>query len=288
MVHLPRLMSENNSDDHPTVYIIPLMIVVLILFTIVILIITAILWRPSSSPLTIEKTSNPQINEQKRIIQLLNSSIPIVFQSSLPFWKRFTFSFCTSHSWFNLFFPSSHSPSPFLRIFTLFTKIIMILFLNSLIYEYAEDGYTSCSSSSSSSSSCEHIYSFLNVGQTMCEWNKNEMKCQARDLNANILRLVFISVLLGVIHLPFWLIFEYFTFSRLGDLGSTFQWKQSYSPSLPLITFVPPVGSSVRPSPPSVGHGHGDEEIGFPSPSSTTTTCCYSSNHNNLISLIAI
>jgi hypothetical protein len=265
MTSLPRLLSETDRN-HVVTYTIPLMIIALILVTIVILFSTAVIWR--RNPMTLSSTSkeqnSPSQSTQQRKLNFIDSSVPIIFQSAVPFWRRFSISFCSSHPWLTPFYPSAHSPSPLLRIFTLFTKICMVFFLNSLIYDYAESGYASCHSHGMES--CDRVHTFLNVGKTMCEWSKDSLKCQPRDLNANILRLVFISVLLAVIHTPFWLLLQHLTFSRLGDIASTFHWNrssslmESYAISTPLQSNH---SSSNRPTNDDNGNGTGDEENGF-------------------------
>ena len=195
MVSLPsRLLSQNTSrDDNPITYIIPLMILSFLFLTIVLCI--SLLWKYSS--FSIPKKVNKHL--------FIHSSLPFIFQSSLPSWRRVWRTYNFSHLWWNLFTPTTSPKSIlsfFLHCFHLFTKISFIFCLNSIIYEYNDQYYPNCSTYLKKQS-CHHVNFYLNLGQQMCQWNSNEMKCQLNDDQNDTLRLIMIATLLGILHLIF-------------------------------------------------------------------------------------
>jgi hypothetical protein len=216
------LLSHTSHDtSNPQDWIVVFMVTALLLLFLIALNIVAIKSHQSSQKIS-SVSPSPLLLEslQEFKASLVESAVPIMFRSS-PYWQRTLQIFSTSHPWFSILFPAPGvPPAPFRRLFSLFSKVCLIYFLSAVLYEHAERGYTTCTSHHHEGS-CEDLYSFLNVGHSMCLWESSEEgegegRCRRRNLNDDIMRLVFVAVLVGAVHSPFWLLLDHLILTRLG------------------------------------------------------------------------
>ena len=142
---------------------------------------------------------NSRLEEKGRDdLPLLEESLPEIY-SSKPFAERLSSELKHYHKWFGVGFHYSESfPRP-LRVLALTTKILMMLFFQSLTYDFTSPDDGSCEALKSQSD-CLREQSPFGTGQSKCSWSTSDNECsfvQPSDSFAIVLYVAIFSTLVS-------------------------------------------------------------------------------------------
>jgi len=180
-------------------------------------------------PLSSTQTqSKIQINDDFRS---LNESLPSVFRSD-PMWHKLKSELKVYHRWLSIVFYYSPVFSRSMRVLSLFSGIVMMLFIQSLVYNIADPDDGSCEECENEKC-CLSYQSTLNPNEARCYWSLSNMtvlefesnispqqdlqnqegegegSCHFRPINEDMIRQVIVAIVSAVIGTPFSLLLHF-------------------------------------------------------------------------------
>ena len=149
-------------------------------------------------------------------LSLLNQSFPQVFRSN-TFWNKFKNEMKVYHRWLGIVFYYSPVYPRSLRVVSLFSSIVIMLFIQSVTYNIAAPDDGSCESQDTESG-CLSLKSTLNSNENRCYWtntvnyllpqnssemNVSEGNCSFRPVDGSVMQLFTITLISAVLSAPF-------------------------------------------------------------------------------------
>jgi hypothetical protein len=169
-------------------------------------------------------SSRPLARKQSMLspdIQMIESSLPPVL-SSKPFIWKFAEETRRNHRWLGVIFFFSPHFSRVLRVVSLGTNIIVMLFMEALLYNVVEIDDGTCETHSSLED-CLKDESTLARGESKCYWTSSSSdagagQCRFREPSDDFKRVLIVAILSAALSAPLaltvdWLIFQVLAYS---------------------------------------------------------------------------
>ena len=137
---------------------------------------------------------------EKEIVRL-EDSLPAVL-SSKSFMRRFLAEIRRHHRWFQVLFRYSPSFPRSLRVLSLATNIIIMLFVQSIIYNVSNPDDGSCATYRSQAA-CQQPRSSFGSGGSKCKWTPSDSSCSFIEPTEDITVVIFVAILSAVLTTPF-------------------------------------------------------------------------------------
>ena len=138
---------------------------------------------------------------EKEIVRL-EDSLPAVLGSSKSFMSRFLVEIRRHHRWFEALFRYSPSFPRSLRVLSLATHIIILLFVQSIIYNVSNPDDGSCATYRSKAA-CQQPQSSFGSGGSKCKWSPSDSSCTFIEPTEDITIVLFVAILSAVFSTPF-------------------------------------------------------------------------------------
>jgi hypothetical protein len=145
-------------------------------------------------------------------LQLLEESLPSVFQSK-SLWTKFKEEMRVYHRWLGIVFYYSPEFPRSMRVLSLFTSIVIMLFVQSVTYNIADPDDGSCEACKSESR-CLSLRSTLNARESRCYWqtdsdSSSAGSCHFRDIGEDMTRMLIVAMISAIVSAPFALSVQY-------------------------------------------------------------------------------
>ena len=149
--------------------------------------------------------------EKKKMInmelELVENSLPKAL-SSRSFTDRCIDEIKHHHRWLGIVFYFSEDFPRMLRVTSLATNMIIMLFMQSLTYNLTNPDDGSCKSLTNSAD-CQETLSPYASGESKCEWISSTSKCQFIQPDAQIKVVLFVAVFCAVVSTPIALLVDW-------------------------------------------------------------------------------
>ena len=166
----------------------------------------------------------PTVRETKRrvliyeSVKLMEESLPTIFKSD-SLWNKFKHEMKVYHRWLGIVFYYSPEFPRSLRVLSLFSSIVIMLFIQSVTYDIADPDDGSCEKCHTTSC-CLSLKSSLNQNEDRCNWryvgtgdwnvtSDPGGMCSFREIGEDATRMFIITVLSAIISAPFALTVQY-------------------------------------------------------------------------------
>jgi hypothetical protein len=143
---------------------------------------------------------------------LLDKSLPSVFKSE-SLWNKFNRELRVYHRWLGIVFYYSPEFPRAMRVLSLFSSIVIMLFVQSVTYNIADPDDGSCEKCEDESC-CLSLKSTLNSNEDRCYWKTQESdaitgSCHFRPISGDMERVFVVAILSAVISAPLSLAVQY-------------------------------------------------------------------------------
>jgi hypothetical protein len=165
-----------------------------------------------------ESAGRSTINED---LQLIEECLPSVFQCT-SLWTKVKEEMRVYHRWLGIVFHYSPEFPRSMRVLSLFSSIVIMLFVQSVTYNIADPDDGSCEACKDESQ-CFSLRSTLNVGQSRCYWEpvsesgtgsgggsgSESGSCHFREIGEDMTRMFIVALLSAIVSAPFALSVQY-------------------------------------------------------------------------------
>jgi hypothetical protein len=149
---------------------------------------------------------------------LIEESLPAIFKSD-SLWNKFKAEVKVYHRWLGIVFYFSPEFPRSMRVLSLFSSIVIMLFIQSVTYNIADPDDGSCEACGDESC-CLSLKSTLNAKEDRCQWSSDTPlianwtlpssgDCQFREIGGDLTRVFIVAFLSAVISAPFAMAFQY-------------------------------------------------------------------------------
>jgi hypothetical protein len=159
--------------------------------------------------------------EGPSMMQLVDESLPSVFQCT-SLWTKFKEEMKVYHRWLGIVLHYSPEFSRSMRLLSLFSGIVIMLFVQSVTYNIADPDDGSCEACKSESR-CLSLSSTLNMRQSRCFWQPVSSKietatedggsesgsCHFREIGEDMTRMFIVALISAIVSAPFALSVQY-------------------------------------------------------------------------------
>jgi hypothetical protein len=149
--------------------------------------------------------------------QLLEEILPSVFKSN-SLWTKFKEEMKIYHRWLGIVFYYSPEFPRLMRVLSLFSSIVVMLFVQSVTYNIADPDDGSCEACESESR-CLSLRSTLNTRQSRCYWktdsdsvtfsSSSDGSCHFREIGGDMTRMFVVVLISMIVSAPFALGVQY-------------------------------------------------------------------------------
>jgi hypothetical protein len=133
-------------------------------------------------------------------MQMIEEALPMTFRTA-PLLERFSFELKKYHRWLGIWFYYSPNFPRVLRVISLSTSVIAMLFIQAVTYNIAEVDDGSCESYVDSTS-CLSEPSALDQSTNKCYWDSDNNKCHYIEPTNDLLRVVFVAIVSAIWSAP--------------------------------------------------------------------------------------
>jgi hypothetical protein len=148
----------------------------------------------------------------------MEESLPSVFKSD-SLWNKFKEEMRVYHRWLGIVFYYSPEFPRAMRVLSLFSSIVIMLFVQSVTYNIADPDDGSCEKCESESY-CLSLKSTLNSQEARCEWYRSssdqnrseataEGSCHFRDIGGDTTRTLIVALISAIVSAPIALSIQY-------------------------------------------------------------------------------
>jgi hypothetical protein len=151
-------------------------------------------------------------------VKLIDESLPEIFKPN-SLWVKFKQEAKVYHRWLGIVFYYSPVFPRAMRVLSLFTSIVIMLFVQSVTYNLADPDDGSCESCDDDMRCCLSLRSTLNSGEDRCTWmfasslssnsTLSSGSCHFRDINDDMARIFIVAVLSAAVSAPLALSVQY-------------------------------------------------------------------------------
>jgi hypothetical protein len=152
----------------------------------------------------------------KEDLKLIDQSLPSIFNQD-PVWKKFMNEMKVYHRWLGIVFYYSPVFPRAMRVLSLFTSIVIMLFVQSVVYNIADSNDGSCEKCHDEHC-CLSYQSTLNRNEKKCYWEVTasanatsaaEGNCFFRNVGSDMTRMFIVAMISAVVSAPFALSIQY-------------------------------------------------------------------------------
>ena len=157
-----------------------------------------------------EKNNRFKMNKTKVInteLELIENSLPQAL-SSRSFTDRCIDEIKHHHRWFGIIFYFTEGFPRMLRVSSLATNMIIMLFMQSLTYNLTNPDDGSCESFKTSPS-CEAARSPYSTGDSKCAWMSDTEECKFMEPSSQIKVVLFVAIFCAIISTPIALLVDW-------------------------------------------------------------------------------
>jgi hypothetical protein len=150
-------------------------------------------------------------------LQFLEESLPSVFKSD-SLWNKFKEEVKVYHRWFGIVFYYSPEFPRSMRVLSLFSSIVIMLFVQSVTYNIADPDDGSCEKCESEGC-CLSLKSTLDSQEERCDWYQfsdqnrshqgTEDSCHFRDIGQDMTRTLMVALISAIVSAPIALTVQY-------------------------------------------------------------------------------
>jgi hypothetical protein len=143
-------------------------------------------------------------------LQLLEESLPLIFQSK-SLWTKFKEEMRVYHRWLGIVLYYSPEFPRSMRVLSLFSSIVIMLFVQSVTYNIADPDDGSCEARKGESQ-CLSLRSTLNARESRCYWqvefSETESRsvlgsCHFREIGGDMARMFIVALISAIVSAPF-------------------------------------------------------------------------------------
>jgi hypothetical protein len=160
----------------------------------------------------------PNRSKANEYLKLIDESLPSVFKSD-SLWLKFKEEVKVYHRWLGIVFYYSPVFPRSMRVLSLFSSIVIMLFVQSVTYNIADPDDGSCEACEDENC-CLSLRSTLNSNQDRCYWtasssfsssdtNSSEGSCHFREISHEMGRVFIVAMLSAVVSAPLALSIQY-------------------------------------------------------------------------------
>jgi hypothetical protein len=164
---------------------------------------------PSDPPT--EPRSPSKLNKD---LQLIEESLPAVFRCT-SLWMKFKEEMSVYHRWLGIVLHYSPEFPRSMRLLSLFSSIVIMLFVQSVTYNIADPDDGSCEACESEIR-CLSLRSTLNMRQSRCYWEpavssegEEPGSCRFREIGEDMTRMFIVALISAIVSAPFALSVQY-------------------------------------------------------------------------------
>lgn len=154
--------------------------------------------------------------------RMLETSLPSIYKSN-TLWNKFKHELKVYHRWFGIIFFYSPEFPRYLRLLSLFSSVLMMLFIQSVTYDIADPDDGSCESCETNPC-CLSLKSSLNMNEDRCYWSSandgrwnitNETdynsygSCHFRSISGDLKRVFIVALFAAVLSAPLSLVVQF-------------------------------------------------------------------------------
>jgi hypothetical protein len=152
-------------------------------------------------------------------LQLLEESLPSIYKSN-SLWSKFKEEMRVYHRWLGIIFHYTPEFPRSMRVLSLFSSIVIMLFVQSVTYNISDPDDGSCEDCDSESR-CLSMRSTLNSRQARCYWESASAltdstpesdvsgSCHFRQIAGDMTRVFIVALISAIVSAPFALIVQY-------------------------------------------------------------------------------
>jgi hypothetical protein len=145
-------------------------------------------------------------------LQLIEECLPSIFKSD-SLWSKFKVEMKVYHRWLGILLHYSPMFPRSLRVLSLFSSIVTMLFVQSVTYNIADPDDGSCEACHDESR-CLSLRSTLNVRESRCYWKSSSTpeglgSCHFRDIGEDMTRMFIVAMISAIVSAPFALGMQY-------------------------------------------------------------------------------
>jgi hypothetical protein len=163
----------------------------------------------------------------------LDESLPSIFKSN-SLWSKFKAEMKVYHRWVGIvFFYSSEFPRS-MRLLSLFSSIVMMLFVQAVTYNIADPDDGSCEACNEESC-CLSLQSTLNSKEDRCYWDSSSdgsESCHFRDIGGDMTRMFIVAMISAIVSAPLALSVQFLITNVLSQSLRSDQSKEKPPPRL--------------------------------------------------------
>jgi DNA-binding beta-propeller fold protein YncE len=147
--------------------------------------------------------------------KLIEEALPSIFKPD-SLWIKFKEEMRVYHRWLGIVFYYSPEFPRSMRVLSLFSSIVIMLFVQSVTYNIADPDDGSCEACESENC-CLSLKSTLNSRQDRCDWKSSALNisvpdqgsCHLRDVGEDMTRMFIVAMISAVVSAPFALSVQY-------------------------------------------------------------------------------
>ena len=162
-----------------------------------------------------------QVYSKQSMLEMKDLDATELIEASMPkavgkdaFLDRFIRELKIFHRWFGVIFHYSPLTSRVVRSTVLITHVIIVSFLQSVLYDLTQADDGSCSALVRPDT-CLAAPSVYNSATTKCVWNLDTSTCRFRTPDSDVMAVVFIAVISSIFSAPLTVIMNYLTMNVL-------------------------------------------------------------------------
>jgi hypothetical protein len=191
-------------------------------------------------------------------VKMIEDALPSIFKST-SLWTKFKEGMKVYHRWLGIVFYYSPEFPRAMRVLSLFSSIVIMLFVQSVTYNIADPDDGSCENCEDESC-CLSLRSTLNSNEDRCYWevsstSADQGSCHDRQISDDLTRVFIVAMISAVVSAPFALSIQYLVVNILPRETQLSKWnslqkllssrKLSVDPEFSPADLVEKCGSSV-------------------------------------------
>lgn len=158
--------------------------------------------------------------DRNQDIALIDETLPSIFKTD-SLWNKFKHEMQVYHRWLGIVFFYSPAFPRSMRVLSLFTSIVIMLFIQSVVYNIADPDDGSCEQCEEETC-CLSLQSTLNLNENRCYWQPDDEidhqmnesshddgSCHFREIGADMSRMFIVAVFSSIISAPLALSVQY-------------------------------------------------------------------------------
>jgi hypothetical protein len=164
--------------------------------------------QPSEFVAIVPSQTNPRNRSHaNEYLKLIDESLPSIFKSD-SLWNKFKEEVQVYHRWLGIVFYYSPVFPRSMRVLSLFSSIVIMLFVQSVTYNIADPDDGSCESCEDDSC-CMSLRSTLNSNEDRCSWetsstvlSSSDGSCHFREISNDMSRVFIVAIFSAVVSAP--------------------------------------------------------------------------------------